>query len=180
MAAAMVLSAAWAGLALAASPIDPFVGSWTGDAVETANHEIPTDDLDIKITASGGGFELSWKDFTNADRDGARVKPLHARFTGAGRNGVFEYAPETGSFLDRMFASPDTGNPLDGETLLWARIDADALAVYSLTIDASGGYDLGHYTWTRTEDGLALLYRKRTEDLGEPIMIEGRLAPAGG
>jgi GH43 family beta-xylosidase len=78
-----------------------------------------------------------------------------------------------------MFASPETGNPLEGETLLWARIDTDMLAVYSLTIDENGGFDLGHYSWTKTEDGLLLHYREQTEALGEEIVIEGRLVPEG-
>lgn len=180
MIALILVSVSMADVATGASPIQTFTGRWTGHAIEAPDVSIPADTISIEIREIGGGFELSWNDLTQNDRGEPSASPLQARFVGTDRPGVFEYAPKASSFLGRMFASPTTGNPLEGETLLWARIDADTLAVYSLTIDEDGGFDLGHYTWTRTDDGLALHYRERTQDLDEQVVVEGRLVPAGG
>lgn len=174
--ATVLASVSMSGIAIGASSIEDFTGRWTGKTVEASNQSIPPDLIGIEINERDGGFELSWNSLTQEDLSA----PLKAHFVGTSRNNVFEYAPEAGSFLDRMFASPATGNPLKGETLLWARIDADMLAVYSLTIDKSGQFDLGRYSWTRTDDGLALHFREQTEELGEEVTVEGRLVPAGG
>jgi len=69
---------------------------------------------------------------------------------------------------------------LDGETLLWARVDDQTLAVYSMTVDRRGDFNLDHYSWTRTEKGLRLKFSKRTKDLGVETMIEGDLVAEGG
>ena len=177
--ASILASVSISGIAIGASSIEDFAGRWTGKSIERPNESMAPDLLDIEIGPRDGGFELSWNDLAQHDRDASSAKPLTARFVSTNRENVFEYAPETGSFLDRMFASPETGNPLEGETLLWARVDTDMLAVYSLTIDENGGFDLGHYSWTKTEDGLLLHYREQTEELGGEIVIEGRLAATG-
>jgi hypothetical protein len=52
--------------------------------------------------------------------------------------------PGTGSLLSSLFADPAVGNPLEGDTLLWARLQDDALHVYSLAIDPGGGFALEH------------------------------------
>jgi hypothetical protein len=179
MIALAATSVAFADLAAAAADIDPFVGRWSGKMIET-EASIPAETIGIEISERAGGFQLAWKDLARNDEGTPSTSPLKARFVATSRPGVFEFAREPSSFLDRMFASPTTGNPLEGETLLWARLGADTLAVYSLTIDRDGGFDLSHYTWTRTGDALALLYRERTQELGEQVIVEGRLVPAGG
>lgn len=158
--------------------ISDFAGRWQGVEVATPIDAITPDDLSVEIAADDGGFQLSWMDLGQLGPDRSDAKTTEARFSRTDRAGVFEYKPESGSFLDRMFASPAAGNPLEGETLLWARIDTDALVVYSLTIDENGGFGLDHYSWTRTEDGLMLHYRQRTHDSGEQLAVEGQLQQA--
>jgi len=177
--AVILASVSISDIAASASSIADFTGRWTGTAIETADQSIPPDILNIEISERRGGFELFWNDLTLDGQDTPQAKPLKAIFVSTNRKNVFEYAPEASSFLDRMFASPSAGNPLEGETLLWARVDADVLAVYSLTIDKNGMFDLDHYSWTKTEDGLVLHYREQTANLGDEIVIKGRLAPAG-
>ena len=176
--ASIVTSVALSNAALASS-IHDFTGRWKGETISSPDDKITPERLSIEIKAAAGGFELFWNDLMRDDGSGWTTKPIEARFIRTDREGVFEYVPETGSFLDRMFASPLSGNPLDGETLLWARIDADMLAVYSLTVGESGRFGLDHYSWTRTEDGLTLRYREQTEQLGEEALIEGKLVPEG-
>ena len=162
------------------SPIEAFVGRWIGETVQAPDNSLDTETIGIEIEKSDGGFSLSWRDLARNDQGRPNAEPLDALFVSTNRPGVFEYAPKSGSFLDRMFASPSAGNPLEGDAIIWARCDAEALAVYSLTISGDGGFQLDHYTWTRTEDGLALRYRGKTHDIGKEFMVEGRLVPAGG
>lgn len=154
--------------------IEPIVGSWQGQTVTSADSDFLPEDLHVTVARSASDIHLSWNDLTLPGR-----QPIEARFVHTDRQGVFEYAPEAGSFLDRMFAAPSSGNPLQGETLLWARTEADALAVYSLTIDEQGGFDLDHYSWSKTEEGLRLQFRQRTQDLGDELVVEGLLTRAG-
>lgn len=167
------------GMASSASLIKDFVGRWPGQSIEQPYNATPSGIIDIEINESSNGFELSWNDLSLNDRGVPDGNALEARFVGTNRQGVFEVVPESGSFLDQMFASPETGNPLDGETLLWARIDTETLAVYSLKIDETGEFNLDHYSWTRTDGGLALLYRKQTQVLGEETLLKGQLVAAG-
>lgn len=175
----LVMLSLFGGAAGAAS-IDTFMGRWDGHRIEIAGDDIPLETISIEIVKQNNGFQLSWKDLARNDEGKPSVKALKVRFVRSNREDVFELAPESGSFLDRMFASPYKGNPLEGETLLWARIDNATLAVYSLTIDNNGGFNLDHYAWTRTEDGLDLRFREQSEELDKELTIEGQLVQAGG
>lgn len=179
MIAALMAFVLTPGLANSAALIDDLAGRWSGQSIDAPGGDIPVDVIDIEIRPGSGGFELAWKDLTRDEQGAPAAGTNKARFVETSRKGVFEVAPEEGSFLDRMFASPATGNPLDGETLLWARTDDQTLAVYSLKIGEDGEFDLDHYSWTRTDDGLLLRFREQTEELGKETSIEGRLVPGG-
>lgn len=180
MIALILASVSMSGMAIGASSIEGFAGRWAGHAIDMPGAMIPVEAISIEIRDHDGGFELFWNDLTRVKQGAEDDSSLQARFVSTGREGVFEYAPKPGSFLDRMFASPATGNPLRGETLLWARVDAQTLAVYSLTIGETGDFNLDRYTWTRTDDGLALHFQERTQELGEKTSIHGQLVPAEG
>ena len=87
--------------------------------------------------------------------------------------------PAMTSLFSSLFADPATGNPLEGETLLWARLAGSTLTVYSLAIDAQGGFDLDRYARTLTDEGMAVRYTRRIEN-DVILTVEGRLEPAGG
>ena len=168
---------------LAADPpsIEPFAGSWKGREVSSVSGETPSPDLlSLEVQGDTDGFRMSWHDLSARDEGKSRAGSIDVRFSPTDRAGVYEYAPNPGSLLTRMFASPATGNPLKGETLLWARVEGPTLAVYSMMIDMEGGFDLDHYTWTRTGDELHLTFSERTEDLGVETTFEGELVADGG
>lgn len=171
-----------APVAMAADPfsIDAFVGSWKGDEAASEVGELAPDALALEIEAEAEGFRISWHDLGAGGQSGIGAEVIDARFAPADRPGVYEYEPSSGSLLSRMFASPATGNPLEGETLIWARIDDQTLAVYSMNIDQEGGFDLDHYSWTLTETGLRLTFSKQTEDLGPGAQIQGDLTAGEG
>ncbi len=178
----MVNILAWPSLAaLAADPssIEAFVGNWKGQQPQSASGALPPDALNLEFQKNAEGFRMSWRDLSAADQGDVGVGNIDASFSATDRAGVYAYAPKSGSMLMRMFASPETGNPLKGETLLWARVDDASLTVYSMKIDVNGGFDLDHYSWTRTGDGLQLTFKKRTEDVGSEIKLQGELVADG-
>lgn len=176
---------AFALIALPSFAADPFsvqdfIGNWDGRDITSLNDDITADDIHLLVTATEGGFRLSWKDLKLDQRNTTDDTIIDAGFVRTERAGVFEFAPEGRSFINRMFASPSSGNPLEGDTLLWARLNADILNVYSLDIDKDGGFALNHTTLTKVEDGLHLRFRQRSHDLGDRVVVEGLLALAGG
>jgi hypothetical protein len=160
--------------------IESFVGSWKGAEARSEPHGLAADALSVEIRAEAEGFSLSWRDLGKKGGDGIGSEAIEALFVPADRPGVYEYQPSSRSLLTRMFASPATGNPLEGETLIWARIDGQTLAVYSMKIDRKGGFDLDHYSWTKTDRGLLLTFVKKTEEVGADAPIEGELVSGEG
>ena len=103
---------------------------------------------------------------------------IDASFAPTDRPGVFAFEPGSSSLLTRLFADPATANPLEGETLLWARLAGATLTVYSLEIDTDGGFDLDRYARTLTDQGMTVRYDHRIEnDL--ILTVEGRLEARG-
>ena len=162
--------------------IQDFFGRWRGtevkvDAAEQAPKLAPSD-LDMTIAGEDGGFRIRALAL-GREQDGALVgRPLEATFTPTDVPGVFAFAPAAGSLLSSLFADPTVGNPLEGDTLLWARLQDDSLHVYSLAIDPGGGFALEHSIGRLTEDGLLARYELRSEN-DRVARVEGRLERAG-
>jgi hypothetical protein len=162
--------------------IEDFFGEWRGvdvrvDATEHAPKLSPSD-LDMAITDEDGGFGIRALAL-GREPDGTLVaRPMEATFAPTEVPGVFAFAPTSGSLLSSLFADPAVGNPLEGDTLLWARLQDDTLHVYSLAIDRSGGYALEHSTGRLAADGIATRYELRSEN-DRIVTVEGRLERTG-
>lgn len=172
------------GLALgaspaAANPLEPFVGAWKGAVVETkAREDLKPSDLDLTIAADRKGFKLSWTSFELMPDDELRRKRFTARFAPTGRRGVYAFDDAQGSLIGRLFASPATGNPLHGETLLWGRVEAELFVIYGLTLQNHGNFELHRVGLVRIGDELAMERSIRT-GTDRITVIEGRLQQAG-
>jgi hypothetical protein len=77
-----------------------------------------------------------------------------------------------------LFGDPATSNPLEGEPLLWARLDGETLSVYGLAINPDGGFDLYQHVRALTGEGMTVRHTHRTER--EAVILKGRLVRAGG
>ena len=180
---------ALAGLALASATaraaeptIADFEGAWqgtelrvSGDAQDLA---LEPEHLDVQIESGAAGFRISWTGLARqAGGDLARHK-FDARFDLTDRPGVYAFEPGETSFFG-LFADPATGNPLEGETLLWARLAGRTLTVYNLSITFDGGFDLDRYARTLSGDGMDVHYTHRMEN-NRVVTIEGRLKRKGG
>lgn len=169
-------------LRAADASLERFYGNWQGADLEVhaaaAKLEPTAGDLDVAIQPDGDGFRVRWTTFQRGPRGRPERQALEARFGPTDRAGVFAFDQEQRSLLGRLFAAPATGNPLRGETLLWARLQDAALNLYSLGLTEEGGFDLNRHVWTLTDDGMSVTHTRRTEQ-GEVTRIEGRLQPAG-
>jgi hypothetical protein len=176
------------GLLLAPGPavaaeIHDFFGDWRGvevsiDGDPGQSLQLSATDLDMAIAGQGRGFRVRAFGLAR-EPDGTLVlRPIDAIFAPTETPGVFAYEPASGSLLSRLFADPTRGNPLQGDTLLWARLQDDALHVYSLAIDDRGGFALEHSTGQLTKDGMTARYVLRLEN-EQIVMVEGRLERAG-
>jgi hypothetical protein len=162
--------------------IEDFFGEWRGVDVSVDDAEqgpkLSPSDLDMAITDEDGGFGIRALAL-GREPDGTLVaRPLEATFAPTEVPGVFAFAPVGGSLLSSLFADPAVGNPLQGDTLLWARLQDGTLHVYSLAIDRRGGYALEHSTGRLTGDGMATKYKLRSEN-DQIVTVEGRLERAG-
>jgi hypothetical protein len=161
-----------------------FYGDWRGVAPITeeggGDLEVTAEDLNVRIGPEGSGFRMYWTALTHEGSKGELVRQaVDARFEPTDRPGVFTFRPESSSLLLGLFGDPATNDPLEGEPLLWARFDGEALSVYGLVINAQGGFDLYQHVRALTDDGMAVHITHRTEH-EPPMIIEGRLQRTGG
>jgi hypothetical protein len=179
------------GLLLGAGPAfaqdalpEGFFGNWQGVTLSASEGSedltFSPDDLDVQIEPDGKGFKMHWMSLTHGDSAGELVRqPVDARFAPTDRPGVFAFEPEKSSMLLGLFGDPATNNPLEGEPLLWARVEDQTLSVYGLVIGSDGSFDLYQHVRTLTADGMVATHTHRTEH--EPaVVIEGLLERDGG
>jgi hypothetical protein len=178
------------GVILAASPAfgqdglpGSFHGDWQGEEVTVQNGstglEITADDLSVHIAPDDSGFRMRWTTLSREKSGGPLARQeVEARFESADRPGVFVFDAEQSSLLLQLFGDPATSNPLEGEPLLWARLDGETLSVYGLAIHPDGSFDLYQHVRTLTGEGMTARHTHRTER--EAVTLEGRLVRAGG
>jgi len=163
--------------------LEPFYGKWrcVDLVIHASTEEItPTkDDLDLAIRPDGDGFRVRWTTFQRTSLGSLERRLFEARFGPTERPGVFGFDQEQRSLFGRLFAAPASGNPLQGETLLWARLADERLVIYSLGLTPQGDFDLNRHQWTPDGDSLIVTFTRRTAK-GEATRIRGRLEPAGG
>jgi hypothetical protein len=180
--APLVAASLWlASGAVLAAELANFHGTWRAVALEAeATPEVDPAMLDLQIEpADGGGFRARWVLMEPAADGGTQPRRVRAHFEPTDRPGVFAFREEKGSFLGRFFASPETGNPLARETLLWARLGDDALILYSLTVDEAGDPILSRAAHLLDDDGLRAS-RSFRSGADAPRLVEGRLERTGG
>lgn len=171
------------GAAADDATIEDFSGSWRGVELQSSGAdeglEFKPEDLDVQIRIAGDGFHMSWTGLARQNGGELTREKAEASFTPTDRPGVYAFDAGDASLFSSLFADPATGNPLEGETLLWARLAGSTLTVYSLSVDDQGGFDLARYARTLTDQGMAVRYTRRIEN-DVILTLEGRLEPAGG
>jgi hypothetical protein len=163
--------------------IEQFSGNWRGAALQTSGDVgsavFTPGDLDLRIRPEGDGFRINWVAFSRDAGGGLKREKAEAKFVPTDRPGVFAYSRGGSSLLGRLFADPATGNPLKGETLLWARLQGETLTVYSLAINSVGGFQVDRCARTLTDHDMMVHCTQRIEN-DRILIVEGRVEAAGG
>lgn len=114
-------------------------------------------DLDVIIAPSGGGFTVTWTTIIRGGGDPS--KPNVRRKT---QTGTFTPTENTG-----VFRGTPSGDPLAGNAYMWARIEANTLTVFILSINKNGEYDMQSYARTLSGYGMELVFSRIRN--GEPV-----------
>ena len=154
-------------------PISAFYGTWQGNGIaenaDSLYFAITTRDFDVVIRESGSGFTVTWTTVIRSGGDpnnpDVRRREASLTFRPTDRPGVYE--------------STDSGDPLDGEVLSWARISGNTLSVHQMTLNDTGGFELTTYDRTITGLGMDLSFRRLRD--GEQVRsVSGRLIKIAG
>ncbi len=172
--AALIVAVLLAGVPAQASADEPdlrvsaFYGTWVGSGISESEvsiyFRITARDLNVTIRPAGSGFTVSWT--TVLRQKGDPKNPQVTR-----KSSTVTFVP-TGR--PNVWRGAENADPLDGGAYAWARIEGNALVVYSMVIRDDGGYEL--QTYRRTLSGLGMeLEFVRVSD-GEPVRTaKGRL-----
>ena len=162
----------WLGAtaAAAASDLSPsaFYGNYLGSGVaesgDSIYFNITVRDLGVTIEPDGRGFKVSW---TTVLRQGG--EPGKPKIRRKSRTVTFMKTDRP-----NVFVGESSGDPLDGEEMVWARISENSMTVYVLSIDAAGVYEVQSYKRTLSGAGMDLSF-VRVRD-GEPVRsVAGKL-----
>ncbi len=154
-------------------PIAAFFGTYEGGGVaENADSQyfaVTARDFDVVIgRAADGGFTVAW---TTVIRGGGNPAQPNLRHRKATRS----FAPVG---TKGLFRAADSGDPLAGKPLSWARIKGQTLSIYELQIDQDGTFELTRYDRSVSGTGMVLSFTRSRD--GEPVRtVKGRLARIG-
>ena len=170
--AVAVLSAPVTAAAGFDQPASAFFGTFTGTGVaknrDSIYFAVTVRDLDVRIRPAAAGFRLHWTTIIRRGGDPARPdirrKSATKTLIPAGAPGIFRCA--------------DSGDPLAGKELCWARIRGATLSLFLMTVGEAGTYELQQYDRTLTGTGMTLTF-KRLRDGDEVRVVKGRLAKTG-
>ncbi len=154
---ALVALVLLAGLALAdGADAGRFVGSYTGSAeIKMADGTTDQRDMSVTISQTKKGFTVAWTSTTRKPDGTIKAKSYEIDFVPSDQENVFAAA-----MRKNVFGHEVQLDPMKGEPYVWARINGDTLTVYSLFVDAEGGYELQQYDRTLAEGGLELDFQR--------------------
>ena len=140
----------------AQADISRFLGDYTGFAeVVNADGSTSPRDMSVSIAETKKGFSVQWT--TTTHKSGGRTKEstYKIEFVPSDRDGVYAAAMKKNVFGHQVQL-----DPMKGEPYVWARITGDTLTVFSLFVDADGGYELQQFDRTLTTGGLNLEFSR--------------------
>ncbi len=149
-------------------PLNAFFGKFAGSGIaedaDSLYFGVTVRDLDVSISPEGSGFVVEWTSVIRAGGDpnnpDVRRRTTRASFVPAKQPNVFK--------------SPDGGQALNGEPVIWAYIKDNTLTVNVFVIRDDGGYEVQSYGRTLTAGGVALEFTRIRD--GEAVRkVEGRL-----
>ncbi|MDK3074187.1 hypothetical protein QO034_13790 [Sedimentitalea sp. JM2-8] len=136
--------------------ISQFVGDYSGSA-EIVNDDGSASprDMSVSISTTAKGFVVKWTTVTHRSEGRTKENTYEISFLPSDREGVYAAAMKK-----NVFGHEVQLDPMKGEPYVWARVIGDTLTVYSLFVDADGGYELQQFDRTLTEGGLNLEFSR--------------------
>lgn len=149
--------------------IKAFFGTFTGTGLakteDSAYFGVTVRDLDVKIEAMGSdGFQAKWTSVIRSGGDPARPRVRK-------REAVLQFTPMG---HDNLYRGTESGDPLDGKMMAWARINRNTLLMHMLQINDDGSYDFETYARTLSGGGMELVYT-RVRDGEAYRSVKGKL-----
>jgi hypothetical protein len=149
-------------------PIGAFFGTFSGGGVaenrDSVYFAVTARDFDVSIHGEGAGFRIEWTSVIRRGGDPRRPDVRHRKAVK-----VLLPAKKPG-----VFRCTDSGNPLDGKEMCWARINGDTLSLYLMMVDDDGVYELQQYDRTLSGSGMKLVF-KTWRDGDQLRTVDGRL-----
>jgi len=138
-----------------------FYGTWTGSGVaenrDSIYFAVTQRDLDVIIKPAGDGFTVTWTTVIRKGGDPARPNVRQRQQTLTFRK----------PGKDRVWHAAESGDPILGQTLSWARIEKQTLTVYQMSVLPTGVYEIEQYDRTLTGTGMDLKFSLRRDK--EPV-----------
>ncbi|HEY5608479.1 MAG TPA: hypothetical protein VIM38_09100 [Alphaproteobacteria bacterium] len=142
-----------------------FSGGGVAESEDSAYFGTTARDLDVTIRAEGNGFSVAW---TSVIRQGGDPNKPNVRRKVTTR--VFQ--PLAGR--PGLYRAADSGDPIAGQEMSWARIRGATLTVYLMGIDPDGTYELQRYDRTVGPGGMQLTFTRERD--GEKVRkVTGRM-----
>src|SRR5262249_39262194 len=112
--------------------IKAFFGTFTGTGLakteDSTYFGVTVRDLDVKIEGLGAdGFQTKWTAVIRSGGDPARPRVRR-------REAVLQFTPVPGKSELRLYRGTESGDPLDGKLMAWARINRNTLLIHILQI----------------------------------------------
>ena len=145
-----------------AAEIDPFVGSYQGEATLVSNGKESHRDLSVKISKLDDGFRLNWQTTTQRADGSEKTKSYTIDFFPSNREHIYQSAMKA-----NLFGGREPLDPMKGDPYVWSYFKGDTLVVHALIINEEGGYEMQTYDRTLVKEGLALKFNRIRN--GEPL-----------
>jgi len=148
-----LLTGAPAALAGPNLPFEAFFGHYIGGGIASNEDSlffaVTARDFDVTIAAAEGGFRVDWTSVIR--RGGTPDKPRIRR-----KSATKVLMPTANA---SVFHGTESGDPLAGKELCWARITGRTLSVFLMTVDSNGIYELQQYDRGLSGSGMDLVFR---------------------
>ena len=153
-------------------PVGAFFGHFSGGGIasnaDSLYFAVTARDFDVTIAPAGRGFRVDWTSVIR--RGGTPGKPDIRR-----RSTSKTLLPTANPLV---FHGKESGDPLAGKEMCWARIEGSTMSVFLMTVDEDGIYELQEYNRKLTGAGMDLVFRSWRD--GDRLRtVSGKLVKVG-
>lgn len=170
-------------LSVSAQSLEELAGTWVGDSLRRVKAEggpagasgLNAGAVQVVVTPKGKKFTFAWTAFTRDENGALSIVPSGAVFEPTERAGVYRADDIDG----KRFDGSESGNPLKGKPMLWARVAGSTLVVQSLVLDERGHFVIDRLELDVIEGEMSLEFLRMDQDV-KKLGLRGQLKKKGG